>query len=56
MYIVVFNVGYRDSEIMTTSNGFIEEFPDPDSAAETASEWIDGTQYRNFKIYKQETE
>jgi len=52
-YIVIFNVGYKDSEILTDSSGFVEEFIDYVTAVEIASEWIDGTQYRKFNVYEE---
>ena len=54
MYIVVFNVGSRDVEVMTNSHGFLETFYDVDTAKQYAEEWIDGDQFRSYKIYKQE--
>lgn len=52
MYIVVFNVGYGDPEVMTNLHGFIEEFATPESANEAAREWVDNLQYINFCVYK----
>lgn len=52
MYIVVFNMGYRDSEFLTNSNGFVEVFSSKSEAAEEAEKWVDDKQYREFNIYE----
>ena len=54
MYIVIFNVDSRDIETMKNIHGFLEEFISKELAEKCAKEWIDGTQYRNYQIYKQE--
>lgn len=54
MYIVIFNAGYRDSEILTNMHGFIEEFIEYEDAVESAKECIDGKDYRNFKIFEED--
>lgn len=54
MYIVIFNLGYRDPIIMTNSNGFVQEFGEEKSAKTEAETWIDGKDYRNFTVYEEQ--
>ena len=54
MYIVIFNLGYKDSEILTNLNGFVEEFSSISEAKTEAEKWIDKTQYRCYNIYLQQ--
>lgn len=51
MYIIVFNLGYRDVELHTNSNGFVCEYATLESAKETAGRYIDGKTYRCYTIY-----
>ena len=54
-YIVVFNVGFTDHEVMTNSRGFVEEFESAIGAIQEAEEWIDGNQYLSYNVYEQIT-
>jgi hypothetical protein len=54
MYIVIFNYNSRDSIIMTNDHGFVEEFAEQQDAVMAAYEWIDGKDYRNFRVYKED--
>jgi hypothetical protein len=54
MYIVIFNLGYRDPIIMTNSNGFVREFGDNQSAKAEAETWIDGKDFRKFTVYEEQ--
>lgn len=54
MYIVIFNLSYRDPELLTNMHGFVEEFSNIEQAKEAAEQWIDGDQYRSYDIYKSE--
>ena len=49
-YIVIFNLGSTDVEIMTDGHGFAEQFSDFESANNEALQWLDDSQYRNFKV------
>lgn len=51
IYIVVFNVGSKDVEVMTDGHGFKEVFSSFEEANNEALDWLDGDQYRNFKVY-----
>ena len=53
MYIVVFNLGYKDHQLMIDEHGFIEEFAEYEHAEAQAKEWLDADQYRTFNIYEQ---
>lgn len=54
MYTVIFNLGYRDPQILTNSNGFVEEFSTPESAIKEAEQWIDGKDFRSYTIYEEQ--
>lgn len=51
IYIVVFNVGSKDCEIMTDGHGFKEEFTSFEDANNEALDWLDDEQYRDFKVF-----
>lgn len=51
--IVIFNLGHRDSVLLTDSHGFVKEFYSEEDAECEAELWIDETQFRNFKIFKE---
>lgn len=51
--IVIFNLGHRDSTFLTDSHGFVIEFYSKEEAEKEAELWIDKTQFRNFKIFKE---
>lgn len=53
MYIVIFNPSSSDSEVLTDMKNFVEEFPDGDAAVTEATKWLDGSQYRDFKVYEE---
>lgn len=50
-YIVIFNLGSVDCEVMTNGHGFAEEFSTFEEANNEALDWLDETQYRNFKVF-----
>ncbi len=52
MYIVVFNIGSSDIQVMTDGHGFIEEFDSYEDANNEASEWLDAEQYFQFDVFQ----
>lgn len=54
MFIVIFNFEERDSEILKTNHGFIQEFADQDDAVDEAQKWLDGKDYRTFKVFEED--
>lgn len=53
-YIIIFNLGYRDSHMHLDSHYMVTEFNDYEDAVEEAKNCIDGKDYRSFKIYEED--
>jgi len=50
-YIVVFNVGSKDCEVLTDGYGFAEKFTTFEDAHNEGLEWLDNDGYRDFKVF-----
>jgi hypothetical protein len=52
MFIVIFNMGYRDAKLFTNAAGFVEEFSTREDAERRASAEISSSKYRAFSVYQ----
>ena len=52
-YIVIFNYDHVTPDPMTDGHGFLQSFLTFEAAEHEALGWLDGLEFKNFKIYKE---
>ena len=50
-YVVIFNLGTRNVDVMCDDMGFPEQFSSYEDACEEAKEQIDGEHYKTYKVF-----
>jgi len=53
MYIVIFNFSSQDRQLMTDNWGQSEFFDDYHDACYCAESWIDGHDFRSYRVFEE---